>query len=344
MSKVVYLLGAGASYGRRGTIDYTDNHGSKLTDSNGILEGIPIVSEINKELSRIIEDLKSAYPDYQETNIGRLVRDLVWLRKESANHATVDTFAKKLYIQSNSADFYRLKDTLTSFFILVQIKYQPDKRYDAFLANILSLPEKRIPDEISILTWNYDSQFEIAYREYNPTEHPSPSYWRNVRKQLSVKEDKDDEIERGKIFKLNGSAMFDGIESFTLFGELVGDGYIEAMKVVAEEHCKHNTGNHLSFAWETDIHSCYFLNKLYDILPYTETLVIIGYSFPYFNREVDRSLFTCMVNLKNIYIQDPFAERIEQNLMPVLSERHRNGNINILLLKDTEQFYLPSEL
>ncbi|MDE6649981.1 MAG: hypothetical protein K2K45_08635, partial [Muribaculaceae bacterium] len=171
-----------------------------------------------------------------------------------------------------------------------------------------------------------------------------PSYWRNIRKQLAVKDDRDEEIENGKVFKLNGSAMFDGLESFSLIGELIGNGYKDAMKIVAEEHCKFNSGNHLSFAWETNIHSCYFLNKLYDILPYAQTLVVIGYSFPFFNRDIDRSLFSTMIGLKNIYIQDPYPERIAQNIQPVLSERHRNNNVNIVLLKDTDQFYLPAEL
>lgn len=344
MSRVVYLLGAGASYGRRGLVNHKDSLRTRIADNNGILEGIPIVSEINKELSYIIEDLKLAYPNFQENPIGELVKDLVWLRNESSNHSTVDTFAKKLYLQSNTYDFFRLKDALASFFILIQLKYKTDKRYDAFLANILGYPGKKIPDDITILTWNYDSQFEIAYREYNPTEHPTRSYWQSIREQLAVKDDHDEGIENGKIFKLNGSAMFNGLESFSLFGEFIGDGYKEAMKIVAEEHVKNNSGNHLSFAWETDVNSSYLFNKLGDILPYAQTLVIIGYSFPYFNRSIDRYLFDNMRCLKNIYIQDPYPERIAQNIQPVLSNRQRDEKIRIELLKDIDQFYLPAEL
>lgn len=171
MSKVVYLLGAGASYGKREKGQFLTPHGVQETSCTFITEGIPIVNEIKSELKIIIEDLKNLYPEYQEdgNKIGALVKDMAWLKKESERHMTIDTFAKKLYLQDNRIEFERLKKTLSSFFIIVQLKYPTDKRYDAFLANVLTLPQKQIPNDITVLTWNYDSQFEIAYREFNST-------------------------------------------------------------------------------------------------------------------------------------------------------------------------------
>ena len=233
------------------------------------------------------------------SKVGQLIKDLIWLRDESSRHMTVDTFAKKLFLQNDSLLFERLKKTLSSFFILEQLKYPADKRYDAFLANILSYPEKKIPNEITILTWNYDSQFEIAYREFNTINQPSASYWKEVRNQLGIKDSHDSQF---------------------------------------------NPNNHLYFAWENSPTSPYF-RELYPHISNAETLVVIGYTFPYFNRVIDRSIFETMGSLKKIYIQDPFAERIHQNINPVLSVTHTSINkVQIYELKDVDQFYLPAEL
>lgn len=345
MSKVVYLLGAGASFGKRKKGRTITPHGIEETSQSFIVEGIPIVNEINPELKIIIEELKKSHPNYQEDGdkIGALIKDMIWLRKESERHMTIDTFAKKLYLQDDSVEFERLKKTLSSFFIIVQLKYPADKRYDAFLANVLTLPQKLIPNDITILTWNYDSQFEIAYREFNSTSHPTVNFWKNVRSQLGIKDSHDKDTAKGKIYKLNGTAMFDYFDSFSLLGESCGTDCKDIYKEIAEVHSQFNPKNHLYFAWEASPDSSYF-RDIYSTLHDTETLVIIGYTFPYFNRQIDRSLFEQLLSLKTVYIQDPNSERIAQNMFPVLSELHHNTNVKIVQLKDVDQFYLPSEL
>lgn len=49
-----------------------------------------------------------------------------------------------------------------------------------------------------------------------------------------------------------------------------------------------------------------------------------------------------MKNLKTIYIQDPNAENLIQNIRPVLSDRH--SQTKIIPLTNVDQFYLPAEL
>ncbi len=349
MSKVVYLLGGGASYGKRHEISFRGIGGRPPKSSSGryaIDEGLPVVNEINTEISNLIEDIKQSDENYKDPkdNVGQLIKDLVWLRDESSRHMTVDTFAKKLFLQNDSLAFEKLKKTLSSFFILEQLKYPADKRYDAFLANILSYPGKKIPNDITILTWNYDSQFEIAYREFNSTNQPSASYWKGVRKQLGIKDSHDTEFENGKIFKLNGTAIFDYFHSFSLLGESCVDDFKNTIGSIADVHTQFNPNNHLYFAWESSPTSQYF-KELYPHISNAETLVVIGYTFPYFNRVIDRSIFETMGSLKKIYIQDPFAERIHQNINPVLSISHTSiSKVQVYELKDVDQFYLPAEL
>ena len=72
--------------------------------------------------------------------------------------------------------------------------------------------------------------------------------------------------------------------------------------------------------------------------------VVIGYTFPFFNREIDRKVFELMPNLKTIYVQDPNAENIMKNVDPVLSDLQRANGINVNPIINTDQFFLPSEI
>lgn len=337
MSKVVYLMGAGASYGKR-----------DIKQNNIITEGIPVVNEINNELKILLSELEIYIKTHQfnwdvGNNLNRLYDNFKLLYDESSRHLTIDTYAKKIFLQDDMEQFDKLKDTISSFFMIMQLKYPIDKRYDAFLANILSYPSKKIPEDITILTWNYDSQFEIAYRAFNHTENPTPSYWRGIRKRLGIKDAYDNNLDQGKIFKLNGTAIFDYFDSFSLLGEECGEGYEGIFPELAKVNREFNPKNHFHFAWETDV-DCQYLREVYRHIHDTETLVVIGYTFPYFNRTIDRAIFDNMLLLKNIYIQDPYAERIIQNIKPVLSDRIFNSNVKIIPLTDVDQFYLPREL
>lgn len=107
-----------------------------------------------------------------------------------------------------------------------------------------------------------------------------------------------------------------------------------------------NVKNALSFAWEgcnPEFEKSY-ISKVMD----AEVLVIIGYSFPYFNREVDKNIVRNMVNLKKAYIQDPYCEDVKESFEAVLSEDQLNkvesGQIKIVLKKNCKQFVIPNEM
>lgn len=105
--------------------------------------------------------------------------------------------------------------------------------------------------------------------------------------------------------------------------------------------CGYQFTNHLSFAWDESGNQKIMMDSIRKTTEDTETVVIIGYSFTFFNREVDRTIFAYMPNLKHIYIQDPYAEAVEQSLLAVLPQ---DAKIKIDYRKDCRQFYLPTEL
>ncbi len=73
----------------------------------------------------------------------------------------------------------------------------------------------------------------------------------------------------------------------------------------------------------------------------TEIVVVIGYSFPFFNRATDRPLFGGMPSLRRVYVQDINSEAVVQSIQGVLPAGRK---IEVIPIRECSQFYLPSEL
>ena len=348
MSKIVYLFGAGASFGKRAA-----------DDKNEILEGLPIVSEFPVQIDRLIEKIqnqKFSLPASQQGTLDeskKLIDELKWLKESSEKHQTVDTFAKKLRVSEGGVtpEYIRLKIAISAFLTLMQLYNKPDSRYDAFFANILGNSYYKLPENVSILSWNYDCQFEIAHAAYSKRQSLN-EIWNDLNiKGKTTKSTNDNNI-AFSITKLNGTALtfednhfnskfFDAFFNRQGMSEIsyVTTAYINSLNST-------NVRNALSFAWEgceTEFEKLY-ISKAID----AEILVIIGYSFPFFNREVDREIIRNMVNLKKVYIQDPFCDDVKDSFEAVLSveqlEKVENGQIKIVPKKSCSQFLIPNEM
>ncbi|MDG1573283.1 hypothetical protein OZ410_13220 [Robiginitalea sp. M366] len=158
MSQITYLFGAGASF-----------------------HALPIVSQIPERLRNCIIQIKGYKFDNKVHNqdhfygnnklppideiLNTLVSDLEWLERESSHHQSVDTLAKKLEVKGDYNGLNRLKLALSVIFTYEQIRNPIDKRYDSFLASLLDR-NGNLPPKLTLLTWNYDMQLELAFREY----------------------------------------------------------------------------------------------------------------------------------------------------------------------------------
>ena len=188
--------------------------------------------------------------------------------------------------------------------------------------------------------------------------------------------------------KLNGDAiwhrLFEGDFKYSVFDgnngknehELLID-YMDAFNT-SNVQTNSNKPAHLSpsmclnFAWEHDVN---FRGKFQGhsknfeaaglIASETDILVVIGYSFPIFNREIDSNLFAQMARLEKVYIQDIYPEKIRstmENAFPIFQKRNiinRNpihpmlGGVEDIVSvpvvtfqeeKNTNQFVIPYEL
>ena len=335
MANVTYLIGAGASAGKR-------------AKTNGlIIEGLPCVKEIPRRLSTLTGNFRSnlnSFGGSERSEMERLVYTINTLYEASTHHSTIDTYAKKLFLRGEKNTFELTEAYLAFYFIVEQILLKPDSRYDTFLANILD-SKLNIPDNINIISWNYDSQFEIAYREY------SQDKLLPIASKMACSQN-----DRPKILKVNGTAAFENLWDIptlranypsltpSYFGH--GEDYIDInrMKYILDLFKKLQKGEtgktQLSFAFDGVCNE--LLYNTVDKIVLTTNVVVIGYTFPFFNREVDRRLMNMLSKSKTkIYIQDLYPERIKQSIRAVLPDFRET---NIVLLNDVDQFFLPPEL
>lgn len=234
---------------------------------------------------------------------------------------------------------------------------------------------------IKILSWNYDVQFEMSLQELSNTviQHIKTTYQilpnsvsQNENNNIIIKQD------RFAMVKLNGDAIWNLEEQTSLNKTCILDGkkYVEESKLLFDFLDRYKTSSSLfesnsspllsfNFAWENDnnFRAKYRgysknLETAELIAVETEILVVIGYSFPIFNREIDSRLFAKMTKLKKIYIQDKNPDRIKStmiNAFKVLQQTSSEWSekdlkyierplIEFQLEQYTEQFVIPYEL
>ncbi|NHZ86755.1 MAG: hypothetical protein GWP19_12915 [Planctomycetia bacterium] len=201
------------------------------------------------------------------------------------------------------------------------------------------------PKNITILSWNYDVQFEFAYSEYIDEQNLSILQDRlRVQYKYIQYEDNDN----FGIYKLNGVS---GLRKRTDYSEFwfldnikyeIGRDSIE--KIIGNlfhvtQSDMYNSA--LSFAWENDGSRTSIVSRIIDKIKDSIALVVIGYSFPFFNRDIDRKILHGMENIKRIYLQDPNPQILKERFQAIRSDITDD---KIICLEKCEQFYLPNEL
>jgi hypothetical protein len=260
-----------------------------LTGAGASAEALPVVRDIGDELAHFGSAIKAAsrpslVPDDMEWERVRsdLLDEVVWVMDQSARHASVDTFARKLTLQNDANALIRLKRVLSCFFVYKQATTQADKRYDAFLASILGLDDTRrriqLPANVQVLTWNYDLQWEKAFYGFVGSHEPVGEWFH---------------AKPGFLHHLNG---YCGAPATADWG---GEAMNSALEGTENKRAMHATiklffdycvqerwARIMTFAWESGAEQ--IVNSLRVGWDQVKTVVVIGYSFPFFNRDVDR--------------------------------------------------------
>lgn len=256
---------------------------------------------------------------------------LVRLKKALITYFTLEQI---VYVPSDNNENYQFK------------KERIDKRYGSFISGIsrrsykVATRERKssasdqffLNSDVRFLSWNYDMQFELTLKMFFPNVVNSIKRDFNI---LPNKETRDEvnfiPLKENKfaVVKLNGDAFWSIIDyknhdncPTPYDGNLKDD---DTLKRYLEQYEKSDLNDSIApphlcfnFAWEEDtnfreryVGYAKNIESALAIARDTDILVIIGYSFPIFNRQIDRRLINEMTRLKKVYIQDSNPSKIE---------------------------------
>jgi hypothetical protein len=339
MSKIVYLFGAGASYG---TLPLVEEMEVWIND---------LIKFISTEEMSLSDKVSFPSPKVITFKFKReyqmdLIEDLKWLRDACKRHFSIDTYAKKLSIKHDPT-LRKLKIVLSAFFELEQIINPPNPRYDYFFASLIDSIHD-LPKKVRIISWNYDTQFERAFSEFSDRttilENQSLLNVHNRRKMVETTD-----LNQFGIFKLNGStelgSEFESFNSKTYYlnTDILHQLKIELLEKIVRMYAIAVSAQSiiptLSFAWETSSMSD-FMKIVNSETRDADILVIIGYSFPYFNRSIDKQIISEMKNLSKVYFQSPEAKQLIERFTAIKNDLNPDQLIPIF---DKKYFYIPNE-
>ncbi len=199
-------------------------------------------------------------------------------------------------------------------------KYMPiDERNYLWLLNFVG-PKKTIPSNVKVLTWNYDNQIPLTL---------SDIYDVNILSSIKDKsEQSSSEFSLGKNYLLRTEYLNGGIfrteneleeiikiknisaKSPGLYSGEIPKHAFDYFKSKLEEF-KVRSESNIRYAWE-DLD----LTRISNFMKNTSYLVIVGYSFPQFNRQWD-----------------------EKILLPFIIDSHRNKETKKIVIQNTEAEY-----
>lgn len=298
--KITYYLGAGAS---ANVIPMVSGINQSLKDLCDFVGTKIEINERNKHFPKLI----GAY---------KYDQDAFWEFKSFLDKWTnlvmptpsIDTFAKRLFDNGKKKEYSEYKIFLTIAFHYFHFSKRIsenvwgmnilDGRYENLFRSINSIERYSdfntiIPHCFNFITWNYDFQFEYSrVFDYSNEKQPQFSKINSFHKSMG-----------SRFMKLNGSSLLDKLDNAdytSRIGINTTDHLFDLLFLIYNELITNEDEiTTFRFSWENKVD----LDVLSEIAKRTDILVVIGYSFPSFNRIIDKAFYS---NLKNdcvIYTQ-----------------------------------------
>jgi|HubBroStandDraft_4_1064222.scaffolds.fasta_scaffold287066_1 hypothetical protein len=285
--------------------------------------------------------------------------------KSVRSHLSFDTFFKKLFHNDNDMQIKTYKKIILVYFIFEHFikfpnnieaskmisaagkKFNIDPRYDALIAGLLKpLKQPVFFNKVNFITWNYDLNLMTALRNFLFPNGSLQAIFRNMtlghNKGFSLSDDSKLIHLNGIIYhpNIDGADQIDYERLRTFLGEVIEKEFFgDSMNAHA---------NHISFAWETYENDktkiqAEFLQQAMGYVHNSMNIVIIGYSFPLYNRLIDLFYLNEATLLnKNIYIQDPDADNLVITFREgFMSKRYYS---HCQPIKEIRSFYVPKDV
>jgi hypothetical protein len=343
--QICYLLGAGASF-----------------------EALPLISEVPYDLGtfkQYIINYNKSLGDAGEGDLESKLSNFQNIINQTLQHHSIDTLARKYWLKQKSLakqenngeyDWYQLiKNIITCWLTWrrlnnLDIKFLEydadskkserlkklislDPRYDAFFSAILD-ENLELPNNIKIVSWNYDLQIEQSFKFYL-----NDVTLKEVGHSIGINYNK---YSIGPIIKLNGSAVIaEGTKALweSSYNHQVHEVFIKSLS----NQFSKNIYSNIRFAWEEEGMIDDYRRLASKYVSESDIVVVIGYSFPIFNRETDRQLFANFTEkgISKIYIQadEKDAEGIKSQLESIETGLSKKAEI----IQNLNQFFIPNE-
>ncbi len=344
-ANICFLLGAGASYQALPVVNEIPRELEKMMEfivifelNKSALTYDPIRDQLNNFYSKL-EEIK------KHSSIDTLARKY-WLKRETCEHGTSEyVYWNKEYeyikrIISCLLTYRRLTITtlsdnfsneITTFDNKQRMAFKLDPRYDSLLASILT-PKLRLPENISIISWNYDLQLEQAFSFYE-----GQSDLIEVGKKLNIGYETHEE---SSIIKLNGTAWFNPAGSIQAFYEYNTESHNVFWNALKDSHDP-NIKTGIKFSWEQDEIISHYRELAAKKITEADFVIVIGYSFPIFNRETDIQIFSKLPSSAKLIIQGP--EEQGNRIVSQMDSIKKGLSKKTSVVSNLDQFYLPNE-
>lgn len=390
--KITYLFGAGASaYSLPVVADLFPRlveFKFRLINEKDHVDDPEAIDMVVKEIEWLLEQAGGHYTIDTLAKKFYLVQnyqDLTRLKHCLVLYFTLEQF---IFIPSDPQGNYRFTKSAmdvrySSFIAALARPFRPHPKLASENDFSIVLNEK-----VAILSWNYDVQFELSLQRTFMQEKKI-LYTQNAfqifpnEHSLCVEDNCDFDSSKFAMIKLNGNAIWNEIalqgprrftqtifdtdpqikDKITLLNYFLAR-YKEFTAFRGTPRQNHDPTEMLNFAWENDNefrhkYSGHSMNlkRAERVAGETQILVVIGYSFPIFNRSIDKVLFKKMNMLEKVYVQDPNPEQIKstmenafsifqqkKSLPPGAGRLAEEPLVKFFLEKNTNQFVIPFEL
>lgn len=332
---VTYLFGAGAS-----------------------ANSIPVVNSFKDKITEIIKILNttSGLLGHQltpteiktKTQLIKLLKNI-----DLINYDSIDVFAKmKLHTISDpysvNSEYMKVKYVIALVIYYSELTKGIDTRYLNFLTTIAKIEPGQfiLPQDITFISWNYDTQFFGAIKMLKPGStysdalncvsfeflDPSVCQYYSLNGNVALKNKTSKKVEFDLTSLFPGATIQRKLINF--YNELMDNEIDLDLGFIWEKLMVGKTLRHLKFA---------------DRLKNCSALVVVGYSFPFFNKEVDSMILNCFTS-RRIYIQclekdfEPIVQRITAlTQIPLRSLPHFKESISFIE-GEKRPFFIPSEI
>lgn len=355
--ELTYILGAGASF-----------------------QSMPTVKSFPGRFSAFVDFLKSqkrAHPGIYESAYEKAKKALAAFK----THQSFDTYFKKLFHIGLLQTIIEVKKILNLYFIWEHLsdlqndseifvgdyvfgkQSTIDKRYDALIAGLLK-PTSGKSDPycpVNFITWNYDMNLLMSLKNYFLPQGTFKDFLNQCNKEDNIWQIGNNI----SVINMNGyfySTFFASEIELVPGKRKTQEILYNKLKDNYFSNESDSDAELIKFAWESSsdlkMTELPCVKKAIEKISSSDNVVLIGYTFPLYNRLIDFKYFNgSSLREKNIYIQDPNASEIKKSLVNdfniyVKSEKIEPSAIGVdyvpgtvlIEMTNCDSFLIPSDI